>query len=180
MECIRITAETVRRAKTELSPVFSKNTLLSDRCHIATARPLDKVWELQTVPFAVPSWMQVAIDLLADQFLLCSLHCRFCCIAIVRVGSGSHCQKIFDHTGEELLTCDLLLASGTGSAISDAGRGIVLWVAWENRSLLLSPPCYWGCCMPVVLLLVFSWSFLKTTLALNCWQKYAKRLLQHV
>lgn len=87
MECI--TAETVRRAKTEWSSVFSKNTLMSARRHIATARPLDKGWELQAVPFSVPSWIQVAIDLSADQFLPCSLHCRFCCIAIVRVGSGT-------------------------------------------------------------------------------------------
>lgn len=68
----------------------------------------------------------------------------------------AHCQKTLNHTREELPVCDLLLASGTGSPVSNMGLCSVLWVAWERPFLLLSPPCYWGCCMPVVFLLVFS------------------------
>lgn len=87
MECMRqLQGLWGQQPNTELSPVFSNNTPLSVRCHIATASPFDKVWELQAVPFFMASWMQVATDLSADQLFLCNLHCRFCCIAIVRVG----------------------------------------------------------------------------------------------
>ena len=89
MECMRRTAGIVRPANTELSPVFSNNTLLSVRCHIATASPFDKVWLYQVVPFFMASWMQVATDLSADQSLLCNLHYRFCCVAVVWVGKGT-------------------------------------------------------------------------------------------
>lgn len=76
-------------ASTESAPVFSNNTLLSVRCHTGTASPLDKVWELQVVPFFMAPWRQVATDLLADQSLLRNLHCRFCCIAVVKSGNST-------------------------------------------------------------------------------------------
>lgn len=148
-------------------------------CYIATASPLDTVWELQAVPFFMASWMQVATDLSADQSLLCNIHCRFCCITIVRVGKGTLTAR------KPLITlvksclpviCYLPLVQPRLFQVWDCAA----YCEWLRKDpLLLTPPYYWGCCLPVLSLLVFSWPILENALALSCWRKYAKGL-QHV
>lgn len=167
-EHMRTTAGTVSPASPELSPVFSNNNLLSVRCHTATASLRDKICEFQVVPFFLESWMHVSTDLSADRSLLCDLHCRFCCIAVVRVGKGAPTARKPSVTMVKSCLPVICYLPLVQAQLFQTWNWAV-YCKWLGKDpMLLSLPCYWGCCLSLVLLLVFSWSLLKSTLALNC------------